>query len=263
MPWRQRLADWIAPRAAKVAEQVEGAVDEAKDRAVVVVQTQAPGMSRRLVLFLLTLSLLLLSVGGYGLYWRYLRPVKPPAVLVPVQTQGRGNVYQGNQVPAMVKVAKAGKPKPTTTVRPVTTTPVDELPPEEQAKAPAIPPAAGPDNVIRKLQLGDTQVVPPSRGEVYTRAYLKPDGSIKIFQDPQPEKFWGLPWKDGNWKRLELEGGYGTGGKKWDIGPAWFPLRIGNVLVGVRAEGWMEESGTMKGATSIRIRWMPFRSRYR
>jgi hypothetical protein len=263
MSWRQRLADWIAPAAAKVAGQVEAAADEAKDRIVVAVQTQAPGMSRRLVLFLLTLSLLLLSVGGYGIYWRYFRPVKPPAALVPVQTQGGGNVYQGNQVPAMAKAAKAGKPRPTTTVRPVTTTPVDELPPEEQAKAPAIPPAAGPDNVVRKLQLGDTQVVPPSRGETYTRAYLLPDGAVKIFQDPQSEKFWGLPWKDGNWKRLELEGGYGTGGKQIDAQMSWWPVRIGNFHVGARAEGWMEPAGGMKGATSIRVRWEPFRSQYR
>jgi hypothetical protein len=263
MPWRQRIADWIAPAAAKVAGVVEAAADEAKDRAVVVVQTQAPGMSRRLVLFLLTLSLLLLSVGGYAIYWRYLRPVKPPAALVPVQTQGGGNVYQGNQVPAMAKAAKAGKPAPRVTVRPVATIPVDELPPEEQAKAPAIPPAAGPDNVVRKVELADTQIVPSSRGETYTRAYLLPDGTVKIFQDPQREKFWGLPWKGGNWKRIELEGGYGIGGKQIDAQASWWPVRIGNFHVGARAEAWMEPAGGMKGAASIRVRWEPFRDSYR
>lgn len=254
MSWRQQIADWIAPKAAKVAGQAEAVADGAKDRIVVAVQERAPGMSRRLVLFLLALTLLLLFVGGYAIYWRYFHPVKIPAVLVPVQTQGGGQVYQGNQVPAMAKVIKAGKPASRVTVRPVVTIPVEELPPAEQAKAPAIPPAAGPDNVVRKMELGDTQVVPPARGETYTRAYLLPDGSIKIFQDPQKEKFWG--WKI---THIELEGGYGIGGKQVDVQTTWLPLRMGNVHVGARAEGWTEIDGTIKGAGSIRVRWEPFR----
>lgn len=258
MTWRQRFADWIAPKAAKVAGQVEAAVDEAKDRAIVVVQTQAPGMPRRLALFLLTLFLLLLGVGGYAIYWRFFHVVKPPAALVPVQTQGGGAVYQGNQVPAMAKVAKTGKPTPRVTVRPVVTTPVEDLPPGEQAKVPVIPPAAGPDNVIRGPELADTAVVPPSRGETYIRAYLLPDGRVQAFHDPQKEHFWG--WQ---MKHLELEGGYGIGGKQIDAQASWMPLRMGNVHVGARAEGWMEPTGGMKGAASIRVRWEPFRQNYR
>lgn len=253
MSWRQAFADWVAPKAAKVAGEAGAAVDQAKDRIVVIAQ-QKTGVSRWHALFLLTLFLLLLGVGGYAIYWRYFRPVKLPAVLVPVQTQGGGQVGRGNQTPAMAKVIKSGKSKPATTVRPVTTTPVDELPPEEQAKAPAIPPAAGPDNVVRKTELGDTQVVPPSRGETYARAYLLPDGTVKIFQDPQREKFWGREWR-----HLELEGGYGIGGKQVDLQATWLPLRMGNVHFGARAETWAEIDGTIRGAGSIRVRWEPFR----
>lgn len=253
MSWRQRFADWIAPRAVKAAESIGAAADSAKEHVVVIAQ-QKTGMPRWAVLFLLALTLLLLFVGGYGIYWRYFHQVKLPAALVPVQTQGGGQVYQGNQVPAMAKAIKAGRPAPRVTVRPVVTIPVDELPPGEQAKAPAIPPAVGPDNVVRKTELADTQVVPPSRGETYARAYLLPDGTVKIFQDPQREKFWG--WKV---KHLELEGGYGIGGKQVDVQASWLPLRMGNFHVGARAEGWMESASGMKGAASIRVRWEPFR----
>jgi len=258
MSWRTWLTKKIASKAEAAAQAVGSAVDDAKGHAVVVVQEKT-GMSRWIVLFLLTLILLSLSAGGYAIYWRYFRPVKTHAAQVPVQTQNGGSVYQGNQTPAMAHAAKTGKPKPRVTVRPVATTPVEDLPPEEQAKVPAISPAAGPDNVVRKVELADTQVVPPSRGETYTRAYLLPDGTVKIFQDPQREKFLGLPWKEGNWKRIELEGGYGIGGKQLDAQVTWLPLRLGNVHVGARAEAWMEEAGSVKGAASIRVRWEPFR----
>ena len=248
---RRFLADKVAPPAREAAAKIEG---EAIARAT--------GAPRWLVRCLLILAALGICAGLYYAKW-HLWPAKPNPALTPVATQGGAPVYQGNQVPAMARAAKAGKPKPRETVRPVSTIPVDELPPEEQAKVPAGPPAAGSDNVVRKTELGDTQVVPPSRGETYTRAYLLPDGSIKIFQDPQREKFWGLPWKDGNWKRVELEGGYGAGGKQFDAQGSWWPLRIGNFHVGARAEAWMEAEGTMKGAGSIRVRWKPFRDQYR
>ncbi|MCL5884079.1 MAG: hypothetical protein M1377_01800 [Deltaproteobacteria bacterium] len=246
MLWRKWLAEKIAPK----AEQLEKAADDAIPDCV-------KGVRMPRVRYLVALALLVICVVGYSRGW-HKRFVKPDPSLVPVATQGGGSVYQGNQVPAMARTAKAGKSKPTTTVRPVTTTPVDELPPEEQAKAPVIPPTAGPDNVVRKLQLGDTQIIPPGRGETYARAYLLPDGTVKIFQDPQQEKFRG--WK---WKHFELEGGYGVGGKQVDVQATWLPIRLGNVHVGARAETWTEIDGTIKGAGSIRVRWEPFRESYR
>ncbi len=243
---RKRLSDWIVPK----VEQLEKKADDA-------IPDRVKGVRIPRVRDLVALALLVICVVGYWRGW-HKRFVKPDPSLVPVATQDGGNVYQGNQVPAMAKAGRAGKPKPTQTTRPVLTTPVDELPPEEQAKAPAIPPAAGADNVVRQLQLGDTQVVPPSRGETYARTYLLPDGSIRIYQDPQREKFWG--WQ---MKHIELEGGYGIGGKQVDLQATWLPLRLGNVHLGARAETWTEIDGTIKGAGSIRIRWEPFRDRYR
>jgi hypothetical protein len=248
MPWRKRLADWIAP--------LEKKADEA-------VPDRVKGVRIPRARYLLALALLVICAVGYWRGW-HKRFVKPDPSLTPVATQGGGNVYQGNQVPGMARAARAGKPKPTTTVRPVSTTPVDQLPPEEQAKAPAIPPAAGPDNVVRKMELGDTQVVPPSRGEVHARAYLLPDGSIKIFQDPQQEKFWGLPWKDGNWRRLELEGRYGLiGNTQAKVTGRWVPLRLGNFHGGIEGSVATEHDGVIRGEGMAVIRWEPFRSQYR
>ena len=252
MSWRQRFADWIAPKVAKAAGQVEAAAGEAKDHAVVVVQTQAPGMSRRLVLFLLALALLLLGVGGYAICWRYLRPEKPPAGLAPVQTQGgeKAPGYAGKEIKGL-----AGKVPSRTTTRPVQTTPVAELPAKEQGYAPVVAPAVGPDNVARKApELLTSSVVPPHRGDTEVRTWLNPDGSAQNVLTPRGEPFWG--WK---WKHLELEGGYGIGGKQIDVQATWLPLRLGNVHVGARAETWTEIDGTIKGAGSIRVRWEPFR----
>jgi hypothetical protein len=237
---------WLAAIIQPIEQKADAAISD-----------QVKGVRIPPVRYLLALALLVICVVGYWRGW-HKRFVKPDPSLAPVATQGGGNVYQGNQVPAMAHAAKVGKPKPRVTVRPVATTPVEDLPPEEQAKVPAIAPAAGPDNVVRKVELADTQVVPPARGETYARAYLLPDGTVKIFQDPQREKFWG--WKV---KHLELEGGYGIGGKQVDLQATWLPLRMGNVHIGARAETWTEIDGSIKGAGSIRVRCEPLRDSYR
>lgn len=241
-----RFRKWLAA----IVQPIEQKADDA-------IPDRVKGVRIPHVRYLLALALLVIFVVGYWRGW-HKRFVKPDPSLTPVATQGGGIVYQGNQVPAIAKAGRAGKAKPRVTTRPVATTPVEDLPPEEQTKAPAILPAAGPDNVVRKVELADTQVIPPSRGETYARAYLLPDGSTKIYQDPQREKFWG--WQ---LKHLELEGGYGIGGKQIDVQTTWLPLRMGNVHIGARAEGWTEFDGSIKGAGSIRIRWEPFRQQYR
>ncbi len=248
---RRFLAAKVAPPAREAAAKIEG---EAIAR--------VPGAPRWLVRSLLVLAALGIFVGLYYAKWR-LWPAKPARDLVPVATQGGGNVYQGNQVPAMARAAVTGKPKPRITVRPVATIPAAELPPEEQAKVPAVAPAAGPDNVVRGPELVDTAIVGASRGDTHVRTYLLPSGAVQTTLDPRKEPFLGLPWKDGNWKYLELEGGYGVGGKQIDVQASWWPVRIGNVHLGARAETWMEPASGMKGAASIRVRWEPFRSQYR
>ncbi|MCL5884503.1 MAG: hypothetical protein M1377_04035 [Deltaproteobacteria bacterium] len=244
---RRFLAAKVAPPAREAAAKIEG---EAIAR--------APGAPRWLVRCLLILAALGICAGLYYAKWR-LWPAKPNPVQTPVATQGGGNVYQGNQVPAMAKAAKVGHPKPRISTRPVATIPAAELPPEEQAKVPAVAPAAGPDNVIRGMERLDSAVVPPSRGETYVRTDLLPSGAVQTTLDPQKEPFFGLPWRDGNWKRVEIEGGYGVGGRQIDVQASWWPVRIGNVHLGARAETWAEPGGGMKGAASIRFRWEPFR----
>lgn len=239
---RRFLADKITPTAREAAAKIEG---EAIAR--------APGAPRWLVRCLLILAALGICAGLYYAKWR-LWPAKPVPGMQQVATQGGGTVGKGRETPAMERAAKAGKPKPRMTTRPVATIPAADLPPEEQAKLPAVPPAAGADNVVRGMELLKTAVVPPWRGETHVRANIYPDGSVDITQDPQREKFWGLEWK-----HLELEGGYGIGGKQIDLQGTWLPLRMGNVHVGARAETWTEIDGTIKGAGSIRIRWEPFR----
>ena len=178
-----RFRKWLAA----IVQPIEQKADDA-------IPDRVKGVRIPHVRYLLALALLVIFVVGYWRGW-HKRFVKPDPSLTPVATQGGGIVYQGNQVPAIAKAGRAGKAKPRVTTRPVATTPVEDLPPEEQTKAPAIPPAAGPDNVVRKVELADTQVIPPSRGETYARAYLLPDGSTKIYQDPQREKFWGWQLK--------------------------------------------------------------------
>lgn len=250
MSWRQRFADWIAPKAKKAVSEAGETVGEAKEHIVVIAQ-QKTGMSRRLVLFLLALGLLLLGVGGYGIYWRYFRQVKPPAGPVPVQTQGGEKTpgYAGKEIKGLGKVPSR------TTTRPVQATPVADLPAKEQGYAPVVAPAVGPDNVTRSTpELLTSSVVPPHRGETEVRTWINPDGSAQNVLTPRSEPF--LGWE---WKHLELEGGYGIGGKQVDLQATWLPLRLGNVHVGARAETWTEIDGTIKGAGSIRVRWEPFR----
>lgn len=273
--WLDDLRLFLAHKVAPAVKKAEGVADAA-------IPDRVRGVRMPRARYLLMLLLLVIFVVGYWRGW-HKRFVKPDPSLTPVATQGGGNVYQGNQVPVMAHAAKAGKPKSRVTVRPVATTPTAELPKEEQGKVPVVPlpthispatsPEAAKDNCItvnneliasdycRKKypalygpELADTQVVPPSRGETYTRAYLLPDGTVKIFQDPQREKFWG--WQ---MPHLELEGGYGIGGKQIDVQATWLPLRLGNVHIGARAETWMESMGGMKAAGSIRVRWEPFR----
>jgi hypothetical protein len=244
MSWRQRLADAIAPRVKQVEEEAVAAVQK------------RTGLSVRLVLFLLALTLLLGGVGGYAIYWRFIRPEKPNATLVPAQTQG-GEKAPGYMAPEVKKLS--GLPK-RETVRSVQSTPVEDLPEKERGYAPVVAPAVGADCVVRTVpELLTSSVVPPHRGETEVRTWLNPDGSAQNILTPLREDFFGWPWKNGNWKKLELEAGYGVGGKQVDASGAWWPVRVGNFHLGAKAEGWIEPTGGMKGAGSIRVRWEPFR----
>ena len=253
----QKLANKTAPKVSELEQKAEDAI-------VSSVQKKAPGLSPKIIIFLTTLVLIFIALGGYAIYWKYLRSDKPNSNMEQVITQGGGTVQTGSQVPAVAKASKKGKAKTKTETRPVEYIPDDELPPEEVAKIPNVPPIVGVDNVPRKIQLGDTQVVPPSRGEVYTRAYILPDGKIKIYQDPQKEKFWGLPWKDSNWKRIELEGRLGLFGNTQAKGTArWLPLRTGDIQYGPEISVGTELGGIVRAEGMLMFRLEPFRKSYR
>jgi hypothetical protein len=248
MSWRTWLAEKIAPPAKQLEQKADDAIPD-----------HVKGVRIPRARYLLALALLAIFVVGYWRGW-HKRFVKPDPSLVAVATQG-GEKNPGYAAPPVKKLAGVSR---RTTTRPVQSTPVADLPGKEQGYAPVVAPAVGPDNVVRtRPELLTSSVVPPWRGDTEVRTWLNPDGSAQNVLTPQREDFFGWPWSRGNWKRLELEGGYGVGGKQVDAQATWLPLRLGNVHVGARAEGWMEPMGGMKGAGSIRVRWEPFRQYYR
>lgn len=174
--------------------------------------------------------------------------------MVEKQTVGGGTVYESPNVPALAKAEKRGTVKKQVTERPVVTYRTESLPAEEAKKIPDVPPVVGKDNVSRLPELVASSVVPPWRGETHARAYLMGDGRTEIDLDPQREKFFGL-----DLRRLELEAGFGAGAKQFDATAAWFPLRLGDVHFGAKAELWMDPDGQFQGAGSVRFRWEPFR----
>ncbi len=241
MSWSEKARKFLAEKIAPKAEQLEG-------EAVAAVQKRT-GLSARLVLFLLVLALLLGFAVAYAIYWRFLHQVKPPATLVPVQTQG-GEKAPGYSAPVVKKLA--GVPRRTTT-RPVQATPVVDLPAKEQGFAPVVAPAAGPDNVVRKdPELLTSSVVPPSRGETDIRTWIYPDGSVENILSPgKGEPFFGFTPRRG-----ALGIGYGAGTYQMAGRARWEPLRLGNVFMTAEGTGGMRPDGRMEGSV---MGWVEYR----
>ncbi len=194
--------------------------------------------------------------GGYGLYWKFLKPGLPPTLAQVATTGG----IQGVGVAPEVKAIRRALPgvKRVSQSRPVVVIDTASLPDSEKARIPAVMPGgislhwdnvAHPDPVLTA-----TAEVPKTKAGADVRSYLAPSGETILTVEPRKEGFFG--WEPRN---LELEGGYGIGGKQVDVQASWWPLRMGNVRVGARADAWVEPTGGMKGAASIRVRWEPFR----
>ena len=105
------------------------------------------------------------------------------------------------------------------------------------------------------IQITSRSQVSFGRPDMSAIAERAPSGETILTVEPRKEGFFG--WEPRN---VELEGGYGIGGKKADASGAWYPVRLGAFHVGAKVETWMEETGGMKGAASVRIRWEPFRN---
>lgn len=211
------------------------------------------GGAKRSWLVYLLIALFAATAGFFGprVASRYLST--STVHLNSVTTTGGGDVFEAPQTPALAKGIKQKTARTTVQPRPVVTYATETLPNTEREKIPDEP-IRGADNVVRPPELTASAVVPPWRGETHARSYLLGDGRTEITLDPQREKFFG--WE---WRKLELEGGAGVGGKQFDATAGWYPLRLGNVRLGARADGWTEPDGTIKGAASIRVRWEPFR----
>lgn len=206
--------------------------------------------------FLWVLLALAILVAGYGVYWKYVKPDLPPT-LAPVATMGG---IQGVGVAPEVKAIRKAIPgvKRVPQTRPVVVIDTASLPDSEKARIPTAFPggislhwdnSAHPDPVLTA-----TAEVPKTRAGADVRSYLTPSGETLLTVEPRRESFFG--WEPRN---VELEGGYGIGGKQIEGTAGWYPLRIGSFHVGARTDGWMEPAGGMKGAASIRVRWEPFR----
>ncbi len=199
---------------------------------------------------------LALLVVGYGLYWKYVK-TDPQPTLAPVATTGG---IQGVGVAPEVKAIRKALPgvKRVPQTRPVTVIDTASLPDSEKKRIPTATPGgiflhidnvAHPDPVLTA-----SAEVPKTKAGADVRSYLTPSGETMLTVEPRRESFFG--WEPRN---LELEGGYGVGGKQIDAQAGWYPVRLGALHVGARVDGWMEQTGTMKGAASIRVRWEPFR----
>jgi hypothetical protein len=210
----------------------------------------------QIVPFLWGLLALAILVGGYGIYWKYVKPDLPPT-LAQVTTQGG---IQGVGVAPEVKAIRKAIPgvKRVPQTRPVVVIDTASLPDSEKKRIPTATPGgislhidnvAFPDPVLTA-----TAEVPKTKAGADVRSYLTPSGETILTVEPRKEGFFG--WEPRN---LELEGGYGIGGKQIDASGAWYPVRLGAFHFGAKAETWMEEAGGMKGAASIRVRWEPFR----
>lgn len=246
MMWT-RIWNWIRGK----EHQLEAPIDAA-------IQERVAAAPRCTARYLLVLLLLLLCAVGYWLHWRR-SPASPPPSLTPVATRSGGQVYGAPQTPAMAKAIAKGSVRPRTTLRPLAVIDVDELPKEEQDKAPDVAPAAGPDNVVRPLQILATAIVPPTRGETHARTYVYPDGSVQMTLDPQREKFLAF-----DMKRIELEGRYGVLGNTIARGTArWIPMRMGDLHVGVEGSLGSERDGGFRTEGMVIFRYEPFRDSYR
>jgi hypothetical protein len=215
-----------------------------------------PSIPAKIAPFLWGLLALVILVGGYGLYWKYLKPDRTPTLAQVATTGGIQGVGVAPEVKAIRKVLPGVKRVPQT--RPVIIIDTASLPDSEKARIPAVLPggitlhqdnAAHPDPVLTA-----TAEVPKTKAGADVRSYLTPSGETILTVEPRKEGFFG--WEPRN---LELEGGYGVGGKQIDAQAGWYPVRVGSFHVGARADAWMEQGGTMKGAGSVRIRWEPFR----
>lgn len=216
-----------------------------------------PSTPAKIAPFLWGLLVLAILAGGYGLYWKFGKRDLPPT-LAPVATTGG---IQGVGVAPEVRAVRKALPgvKRVPQSRPVVVIDTASLPESEKARIPAVMPggislhwdnSAHPDPVLT-----GTAEVPKTRAGADVRSYLAPSGETLITVEPRREGFFG--WEPRN---VELEGGYGIGGKQVDASGAWWPVRIGSFHVGAKAEAWMEEAGGMKGAGSVRVRWEPFRN---
>jgi len=259
-----------------LARKTESAADQA-------LPDRVRGVRTPRARYLLILLAALLFVGILYAAWR-LWPAKPAPSLTPVATVGGEDAYTAPQVEAIDRAEKRGTLRTTTRTRPVATYRTEDLPRSEQDRIPVAPPPtaemkaeAAADNCLRdgnliasddcrqrhpswylSPELAHSAVVPPSRGDTEVRSFLMPSGRLMTTLEPKRERFWG--W---TWKHVELDGGYGSGGKQVDMQATWLPLRLGNVQIGARAEGWTEPLGEVKAAGSVRIRWEPFRDSYR
>jgi hypothetical protein len=233
---------WTKNRDAAVtkAAQVEGAA--------VAGVAQKTGLSARTVLFLLVLTLLFLGAGGYGVYWHFFREVKPSATLAPVQTQG-GEKTPGYAAPTVKGLS--GEPR-RTTVRPIRSSTVADLPAKERGFAPVVAPAVGVDNVARKEpELLTSSVVPPWRGETDVRTWINPDGSAQNVLTPRNEPFFGFTPKRG-----AVGIGYGVGAMQMAGRGRWEPLRLGNVFVTAEGTAGVRSDGRMEGSV---MGWVEYR----
>ncbi len=274
MSWRTWLAEKIAP----IEKNADAEISE-----------HAPAARGIRARYLVAAMVLALCVGGYAVHWLHSR-VKVDSSLKPVATQGgTSGVYSGPPTSAMAKADKQGV-RPRAESRPVKTYRTEDLPKEEQNRIPVTPPppeeAKAPavaDGCLRdgKLvaseecrqkhpllyratELASTGIVPPHRGDTDIRASVTPAGDVIITAEPKREPFVGWPWKDGNWKRVEIEGRYGLVGNTQAKATArWMPLRLGAVQFGAEGSVGVEIGGITRTEVMALGRWEPFRDSYR
>lgn len=208
------------------------------------------------VRYLYIVAALVTLALAYGLYWRLRGPDLPPSLAQVATTGGVQGVGVAPEVKALRKASPAVKR--VVQSRPVVVVDTASLPESERARIPATLPggvslhqdnAAHPDPVLTA-----SAEVPRTRAGADVRSFLAPSGETILTVEPRKEAFFG--WEP---RKVELEAGYGIGGKQMDASAAWMPIRMGNFHLGGRAETWTEIDGTIKGAGSIRVRWEPWR----
>jgi hypothetical protein len=155
--WLERFRLWLAAKVAPAVKKAEEKADE-------VIPDRVRGVRMPRARYLAALVLLVVSVVGYWRGW-HKRFVSPDPSLIPVATQG-GEKNPGYSAPPVKGLGKAPR---RTAIRPIKSTPVAELPKDQQGYAPVVAPAVGPDNVYRKDPELLTSVVPPHRGDTDVR----------------------------------------------------------------------------------------------